>query len=210
MDDEVLIELHYLPSIQYFKQLITYRKIWIEQYEHYTKRSFRNRTHIAAANGLLRLSIPLSRGKNQQMPIRKVKISYETDWQLQHLQSIQSAYGNAPFYDFYIDDICLYFEQQIASLFDWNLGLMKLLIELLQIEVNWTLTEQYEKSSSNKLDLRGSIVPNPRYQKNRHLSQMVAYPQVFQEKHGFIPNLSILDLLFCTGPQANLILENSI
>lgn len=208
--EEILIELHYLPSIPYFTALVQAPTIWIEQHENYSKRSYRNRCHIAAANGLLRFSIPLVKGKNQQTPICAVQIAYNTDWQAQHLQSIQSAYGNAPFYDFYIDDIHQYFTQQIPLLFDWNLGLLKLMIDLLQLNNNFRLSEQYEKLPLDKLDLRNSILPNTIRQKEAQLIKKVTYPQVFQEKHGFIPNLSILDLLFCTGPQASLILENSI
>ncbi|MEM9886092.1 MAG: WbqC family protein [Bacteroidota bacterium] len=207
----VLLELQYFPPIQYFSKFFYYDEVLLEQHENYQKRSYRNRCHIAGVNGILRLSIPLKSGKNQAMPIRKVEISYTENWQMQHWNSIQSAYGNAPFFEYYADYLQSYFQKARTYLFDWNLDLLSLLLQLLQIEPNYRLSNSYEKQATdNQLDFRGSIFPKNQRQNDDLCFQIIPYAQVFEEKHGFIPNLSILDLLFCTGPQAALILEQSV
>ncbi|MEM8524307.1 MAG: WbqC family protein [Bacteroidota bacterium] len=203
-----LIESHYLPCVQYLAQFLKYETIIIEQYEHYQKRSYRNRCHIMGANGLLRLSIPLQSGKNQQMNIREVRISYQENWQQLHWKSIASAYRNAPFFEYYADYLAPFFEQKEEFLFDWNHKLLLQLLDLLQLENNVQLSEQYEPTPTFPIvDRRDSI----RAKKSRHKEALsfetIPYVQVFQERHGFVPNLSILDLLFCTGPQAILYLE---
>ena len=210
MNTATLLELHYLPCVQYFSKLVSYKVVYIEQQEHYQKGSYRNRCHIAGANGLLRLSIPLRQGKNEQQGIREVEIAYKEAWQAHHWASIRSAYGNAPFFEFYAGYLQPHFEQKTTHLFDFSLGLLQALAELLQLDCELRLTENYSKETpENTLDLRDAIHPKKhRRQADRHF-QSVSYPQVFLGKHGFLPNLSILDLLFCTGPQAGLILEQT-
>ena len=198
-----LLELHYLPSVAYFTQLVKHSHIILEQHEHYTKRSYRNRCHIAGANGLLRLSVPLQKGKNSGVPIREIRIANQDDWQAQHWQSIQSAYGNAPFFEFYADELRPYFEEKYEFLWDWNWDLLQEVISLLQLEVNITLSSEFIKEVSNNevIDLRNKIKPNRTFDLPR-------YPQVFREKHGFLSNLSILDLLFCQSTVAGMWLED--
>lgn len=203
-----LIELHYLPCVQYFTQFFKYKTIVLEQYEHYQKRSYRNRCRIMGANGLLRLSIPLQSGKNQQMNIREVSLSHQENWQQLHWKSITSAYRNAPFFDYYADYLAPFFEKREQFLFDWNYALLKQLLDLLQLETQIEFSEQYDSMPMAAIvDLRNSI----QAKKSRHKEELnfeaMPYAQVFQERHGFVPNLSILDLLFCTGPQAILYLE---
>ena len=96
----LLIEAQYLPSIQFFSKLTRFSTLLLEAHENYQKGSYRNRCHIAGANGLMRLSIPLRKGKNEQLPIQKTLISYDEPWITQHWQSIRSAYGNAPFFPY--------------------------------------------------------------------------------------------------------------
>ncbi|NJK84178.1 MAG: WbqC family protein [Saprospiraceae bacterium] len=110
-EETILLELHYLPCVHYFTKICQYPKVCLEQHENYLKRSYRNRCHLAAANGILRLSIPLEKGKNQQMPIRSVKIAYDEPWQKQHLKSIHTAYGNAPFFNDYMDELAYFYHQ---------------------------------------------------------------------------------------------------
>ena len=194
------IEIQYLPPIAFWSAWKEYGHITIEQKEHYIKGSYRNRCHIAGANGLLRLSIPLKKGKHQQTPIREVRISYEEDWQKQHWQSILSAYGKAPFFEYYVDTILPFYERKYIFLFDFNLKL----IEALRNEINGSLTyalnkEYVPKSNDDPKDMRDVIVPKEFHDTPR-------YPQVFEEKHGFLSNLSILDMLFCVGPEVDLMI----
>ncbi len=210
MNTAILFELHYLPCIRYFSTLAHYPEVYIEQQENYQKGSYRNRCHIAGANGLLRLSIPLKQGKNEQQAIREVEIAYKEPWQSQHWNSIRSAYGKAPYFEFYAGQLRPHFERKPTFLFDFSFGLLQALLELLQLDVSLLLTDTYEKETpEDVLDLRNSIHPKKQRCQPAPKFTPATYPQVFLEKHGFLPNLSILDLLFCTGPQAPLILEES-
>ncbi len=210
--NSIILELHYLPCIQYFTKLLHYPSVILEQKEHYQKGSYRNRTLIATANGILRLSIPLKKGKNEQQPIRSVEIAYDENWQAQHWQAIRSAYGNAPFFEFYADELKAFYEKQLTNhLFDFNLMLLNFLLEKIQMNPNIDLSVDYKRLyPASVQDFRNSITPRKKDQKEDLLFHPMKYPQVFQEKHGFLPNLSILDALFCLGPGALILLEQSI
>lgn len=209
--EAILLELQYLPPIHYFAKMVQYGEVWIEQWEHYSKGSYRNRCHIATANGLMRLSVPLEKGKNEQMPIREVRIAYEEPWQRQHWAGIRSAYGRAPFFDFYTEELAPFFAMEWEYLFDFNAALLQKLVELAGVSVPLKYTETYwETPPADILDFRNSIFPKKHRQKTDPHFAAPKYRQLFEERHGFMPNLSILDLLFCTGPQTLLYLESAI
>lgn len=206
-----LVELHYWPCIQYFSKFLLYPQVVVEQHENYQKGSYRNRCILAAANGPLMLSIPLQQGKNQQQSIREVQISYRENWLSQHWRSIQSAYGKTPFFEHYADEIAPFYQNPTPSLFDWNRQLLEKALELLQLPVEVQWSEKYQREvSPNWVDLRQKIKVKHREQPEDTHFKPRPYPQAFLEKRGFLPNLSILDLLFCTGPQAIQILEASV
>lgn len=206
----ILIESQYLPSIQYCSKFCTNQPIIIEQHENYRKGTYRNRAHVATANGFLRLTIPLQKGKNQQQNIRTTRIAYDQDWQTQHLMTIQAAYGNSPFFDYYIDELRPFFEEQYEFLFDWNQAVLNQLLELMGIVPNYTLSTEFKKEvSSDCLDLRNFIQPKLSKQQVDPNYKSIKYGQVFEERYGFLPNLSVLDLLFCTGPEASSVLQRS-
>ena len=186
-------------------------KVWIETQEHYNKRSYRNRAHIASANGLLRLSIPLEKGKNEQQSIRNVRIAYYDNWPTAHWQAIQSAYGNAPFFEFYADDLKRLYQKKHTFLFDFNFELIQFFITQLSIEANIAYTETYRKDLPvNVKDFRTTISPKAKHHFSNDLQfESIKYAQVFEEKHGFLANLSILDALFCMGPSTIMHLEAS-
>ncbi len=208
--EAALLELHYLPCIRYFSKLAHYPVVYIEQQENYQKGSYRNRCHIAGANGVLRLSIPLQQGKNEQQHIREVKIAYKEPWQSQHWAGIRSAYGNAPYYEFYAGELRPFYQKRFEYLFDLSWALLQKMMELLSLDCRLQLTEAYlaEPPASIK-GLRNAIHPKAHRRRPDPHFEPIAYPQVFKEKHGFLPNLSILDLLFCTGPEASALLEGS-
>jgi len=217
--NSILIELHYLPSVQYFSKLFHYEKVVLEGHENYSKGTYRNRCHIAAANGVQRLSIPLKKGKNRQQNIREVEISYDEHWQSEHWHSIKSAYGNSPYFEFYVDELQPFFKQKETFLWDWNMGLLQKMVELLQVDCALELSEKYvttkevEESptaSLRQLDLRNSIQPKISRHKEDPNFEPARYGQVFMEKHGFLGNLSTLDLLFCVGPGGSEVLRRSI
>lgn len=200
----VLIEAQYFPPVQYFAVLAQARQLLVEAQEHYQKRSYRNRCHIAGANGPMRLSVPLEKGKHEQQPITQVEIAYRKNWHSEHWHSIRSAYGKAPFFEFYAEEIRPLLYAKPDYLFELNLATIRKLLELLQLDCSVQLTETYRHQAAEGVrDLRGSIHPKqPRLD-----FQAAAYPQVFLERHGFLPNLSILDLLFCAGPQSAVLLQ---
>ncbi len=182
----------------------------MEGCEHFRKGSYRNRTYIAGANGPLRLTIPLRKGKNEQQPIEAVQIAREQPWQQQHWQSIQSAYGNAPFFPFYADELAPLFEENVDFLVQWNRNLLTTLMDCLGLESALPETKTWqEELPENTHDWRNAIHPKEHRGRPDPDWQPAAYPQVFREKHGFLPNLSILDLLFCAGPESVSILEGS-
>lgn len=207
---KILIELQYLPTLPYFSTLLQFEEIIIEQSENYTKGSFRNRTYIAGVNGKLRLSIPLLKGKNQQQSIKEVKISYAEAWHSAHWIAIQSAYGNSPFFEHYCDDIKSCFYKRPSFLFDFNLDLFHTLIKLLKIDLSISFSDEYHKNPhSGIIDFRNMIHPKKEIDPLKINYHSPTYAQVFQEKTGFIADLSVLDLLFCVGPQASQILEGA-
>ena len=206
-----LIELHYFPSIQYISKFFTNTNIVLEQQENYRKGSYRNRMHIASANGLLRLSVPLIKGKNEKQSIRAVKISYEEPWQNKHWTAIRSAYGNAPYFDEYSSLFLPFFKEKKTYLFDLNLAILKELLAVLDITKSLHFSTIYTPDvATGSLDLRQCISPKPSKSSPDKAYKNIPYPQVFMEKTGFLPNLSILDLLFCQGPEAIFTLQRSV
>lgn len=204
------IELHYLPCLQFFSKFFLYEQVLLEGHEHYVKRSYRNRCHIGGANGLLRLSVPLQQGKNEQQPIREVRIATGQNWQHQHWQSIQSAYGKTPFFEHYAPELQPLFQREWTFLFDLNLELLHWAIDTLGLSPNTlSFTERYLPYPPPTIkDLHGRISPRNKAEADPAFNPQT-YMQPFREKFGFLPNLSILDLLFCTGPEAPLILQAS-
>lgn len=208
--DAILLELQYLPPVQYMSKLAHYPKVFIEAQENYGKASYRNRAHIAGANGILRLSVPLVSGKNAQKPIREVQIAYDEPWQKHHWESMQSAYGNAPFFQHYADALQPFFERHYEFLFDWNWEILARVCQLIGLQPNIECTSEYQNlTTDDVLDFRNAISPKPKKQQPDPHFQPAWYAQVFEEKHGFLPNLSILDLLFCAGPETLAILQTS-
>ncbi len=214
MNSAILLEIQYWAPIQYFSKSLLYPNIYIEQKEHYVKRSFRNRSHIITANGVLCLSIPLVKGKHQQKDIRDVQIDYSENWQQVHWRSIRTAYGRAPFFDYYAESLVQFYEKKYDLLFDFNINLQNFILNTLGLPAQVAFTDTYQKEEELEavLDFRNKINPKtaPSAAEWDSQFQVAYYPQVFEDRHGFIPNLSILDLLFCTGPEATLYLQQSI
>ncbi|MEZ4986790.1 MAG: WbqC family protein [Saprospiraceae bacterium] len=192
----VLSELHFLPSVAMMQHYKTADTLLLEGSEHYQKGSYRNRCHIAGANGVQRLSIPLVKGKNSQQPIGEVRLSFEEPWPTRHWQSIRSAYGSAPFFVFYADAFEPLFRHPPVLLWDFNLQFLTLCFRLLRWEKTIHTTTTYSPAAPQGIqDVRNQIRPSLEI-------DTPYYPQVFEDRHGFLPNLSILDLLFCMGPEA--------
>lgn len=205
----VLSELHFLPCIGVFQHYAAATTVMLEAQENYQKGSYRNRCHLLGANGLQRLSLPLAKGKNNQTKITEVQLSHHQDWTRQHWQSIRSAYGNAPFFFYYEDQLEAAVRTEEQYLWHYNLGLLKVIFGLLQWDKEIQFSQDFGATAAGvQDDIRGQYKPKF-FTEEQNLSWPI-YSQVFQERHGFVGNLSILDLLFCLGPQANLYLSAEI
>jgi hypothetical protein len=186
----------YLGPISYFKLISENSEILIDSKENFIKQSYRNRCYIYGANGSLSLSIPLQKRKNHT-PIENIKISYDESWQKMHWRSIESAYRTSPFFEFYEDDLKPFFEsKEHTKLLKFNADIQSIILNLIKINTKIGFTQKYENVNP---DWRQLI--HPKDLKYQNSFQFPKYIQVFEEKYGFIPNLSILDVLFNLGPR---------
>lgn len=204
-----IISTAYLPCIQYLCKVISYNSLVIDLYEHFQKQTYRNRCNIYSANGELTLSIPIEKLINPKTIIKDIKISYDTDWQKLHFKAIESAYRSSPFYEFYIDDLMILYSKKYYFLIDLNNDAMNILIDLIKLKPIITFSEKYIESTENE-DFRNSIHPKKQHQIIDLKFTPKEYNQVFANKHSFIGNLSIVDVLFNLGPETKWYLQNSI
>jgi hypothetical protein len=191
----MLLSTAYLPPIEYFQKIFSSPSVFIEKHEHFVKQTYRNRCHILGSNGLQVLSIPLLNA-HEKTSIDAKKISYAQDWQKQHWRGIISAYANSPYFIYYNDELRPFYENRFEFLFDYNTELLKVILKLLKIKTEIKFTETFEKEAT--VDFRNTISPKMVLEN----SNLKPYTQVFSEKHAFISNLSIIDLLFNKGPEA--------
>ncbi|MDX2280829.1 MAG: WbqC family protein [Saprospiraceae bacterium] len=203
-----MLELGYLPPVSWMCLLWNTPQLKIEACEHFQKGSYRNRCHIAGPNGVQRLSIPLFKGKHQQTAIREVRIAYDTPWQRLHWRSILAAYGNAPYFEHYADGLAPFYHKNHTFLFDFNLLLLEFVLQKINYPGSLQFTETFEvPSSAVSNDYRNQL--SPKQPTAAAWFQPAPYAQVFMERSGFLPDLSVLDLLFCYGKQSGKILEAS-
>ncbi len=207
----ILLSTAYFPPIQYFSMISGFKELFIEKHENYSKQSYRNRCNILSANGMLPLVIPVKRLRGTKTSISDIRPDNSYNWQRLHSISIASAYRSAPFYEYYIDDIKPFFDKKFNFLLDLNTAILDKLLSVLKISVTRKFTSEYiDDVPTGIIDLRDEIHPKSRNPGKNKLFKPVVYPQVFQEKHGFRQDLSIIDLLFNTGPDARSIIEKSL
>jgi hypothetical protein len=205
----ILLSTAYFPPLPYMACITGSQDILIEKHENYCKQSFRNRCCIVSSNGILPLVIPVKRNKGCKTLISEVRPDYSYKWQKLHRVSIESAYRSAPFFEYYIDDIMPFFELRYDWLLDMNTAILNTLLDILNIPAITVYTGSYQKLPlAGIVDARDIFHPKRRISKDISYSGYTEYTQVFQGKLGFIANMSILDLLFNTGPDAGNILNS--
>ncbi|HEY5508068.1 MAG TPA: WbqC family protein [Paludibacter sp.] len=201
--ENICLTSAYLAPVEYYSAMAKADTVFLEHCEFYEKQSYRNRCNIAGANGQLALTIPVEKSKGSRMLTRDVRISEHSDWQLQHWRSIESAYNSTPFFEYYKDDLIPFYEKNWTFLWDFNTEIQTKMLELLDLQVDIQLSKEYKVDfDENVQDVRNSIHPK----KETDVGSFKTYYQVFEQRFGFIPNLSSIDLLFNMGNESILIL----
>jgi len=200
--EKLLVHPAYFGSIEQFVAISQAEELIFENEDNYQKQTYRTRQYIYGANGKLLLNIPIKHNKQKKahQKYKDVRIENNFPWQLNHWRSLETAYRTSPFFEFYEDEIRPLYEKEHTNLFEFNLMCFEVVSTCLQLEQNISKTDDFqliEEISSEITDGRNLISA-----KKKTLFSQEKYTQVFEEKYGFIPNLSILDLLFNEGPNS--------
>lgn len=206
MHKSVLIDAHFLPSLEYFCALLPFDEIILEGWEHFPKQTFRNRSYINTANGIKILTVPLKE-RHGKILTKDVKIDEGKKWRNSHWRTIESAYRKAPFFEYYFEELKNILFKEHEYLLDLNSDLLSFCLRNSKIEKEVAVSVAYEKQvTEKKIDLRSVILDKKPFAL-RHLYQPFPYQQVFGSD--FAPNLSFIDLLFCEGPESASIIKAS-
>ena len=200
---DILIHPNYFPNIHQFIQIIKANNILFEVSDNYQKQTFRNRTYIYGANGKLGLFIPVIHTHKNRELFKDVKISYESNWMDLHLKSLQSAYRSSPYFEYFEDDFIKLYSEKEKFLADFNIKCIKLISNLLDLDLDYKISSEYVEKTNDIIDLRD--LSNARKQKTIETPK---YIQVFESKHGYLNNLSIIDLIFSEGPNSVSLITN--
>ena len=212
MSPIALLSTAYLPPVHYFTKLFTYPQVMIEQMDHYVKQTYRNRCVIAAPDGPLALTIPTVKPDTEKCPLRDIRISDHGNWRHLHWNALCSAYNHTPYFEYYRDDFAPFYEQKhYTFLVDYNEALLQLVCSLIDLTPQLSRTTTYQAEAPTGVDdFRELIHPKRIAIEVDPAFRPVPYYQVFQERLGFLPNLSIADLLFNMGPESLLVLKQSV
>lgn len=194
----VLLSTAYFGPVQWYQKLRHADEVWIERCESFQKQTYRNRCMIATTQGVQALTVPVERPTASHATIKDVRISDHGEWRRLHWNAVQSAYGESPFFEYYEDDLRPFFERRWTFLLDFNEEIRQKMCELIDIQPQVNYTADYVKEVKN--DFREAI--QPKHPAPDADFQPRPYYQVYRQKHGFLPNLSILDLLLNMGPES--------
>ena len=200
---DILIHPNYFPNIHQFTQIIKANNILFEVSDNYQKQTFRNRTYIYGANGKLGLFIPVIHTHKYRELFKDVKISYDSNWMDLHLKSLQSAYRSSPYFEYFEDDFIKLYSEKEKFLADFNIKCIRLISNLLDLDLDYKISNEYVEKTNDIIDLRD--LSNARKEKKIDTPK---YIQVFESKHGYINNLSIIDLIFSEGPNSVSLITN--
>lgn len=199
-----MFDIQYFANINYYIALSNCENVIFAAALPYQKGWFNNKCVIASSTGELKLSVPIVGGRNQSQQLIDVRIAYDQNWRHQHLRAIETCYGNSPFFDFYFLKFENFFQRRYEFLVDLNLNAHELIMEILKRDKKYILLHQSPKENNvlfSKLEMKSKAFDK---------EVQMKYEQVFENKIGFIKNLSIIDLIFCTGTQANKLLNNCL
>ena len=198
-----MIDLQLFPCVDYFKILANEKNAEIFIYDRFRKMSFHNRFVLAGANGIVHLTIPIKGGREQKKLITEVEIDHSFDWQKKHWRTLVSGYAKAPFFDYYSEEIRTLLFNRENNLTNYNIYILRKICSWLKISV---VVNEIGQVFTTDEDYRNTILP--RNFQNDAATWKPTYPQVFEDKIGFQPNLSILDLLLNVGPASRDLLVN--
>lgn len=201
--------LYHAPIVYYALLLADPGDIILERHDHYTKQTYRNRCRILGGNGSMNLVVPIVKDHGNKTISKDVRIDYDTSWQPIHWKSINAAYASSPFFEYIIDSYQGLYEKRYIFLVDLNMDLLKLTLDLLNIDKQIQLSASYEHLSPDN-DPRECIHPKRSFQMSNVSYEALPYQQVFNDRHGFVKDLSIIDLLFNEGQNAADLLKRSI
>ncbi|MDO4781843.1 MAG: WbqC family protein [Capnocytophaga felis] len=203
---QALIHPTYFPSIAQFHLMLTHPCV-LEVSDNYQKQTLRNRAYIYGANGKLALNLPIKHvgGETGRQLFKDVRVENHFPWQRLHWKSLETAYRTSPFFEYYEDDLFPLFEKKYIFLLDVNMDTIETVLACLQTDINFDKTKSYEAEPKEVKDFRFLTSA-----KKEFPLQMEQYHQIFSDKHGFLPNLSVLDLLFHEGPNTEDYLINKV
>ena len=191
----ILIHPTYFPSISHFAAIVQAEKVTFEMEDNFQKQTNRNRTYIYSPNGIQLLNIPVKHSKIAHQKTKDIQIENDFDWQKQHFKSLEAAYRSSPFFEYFEDDLLPIFEKKHSFLMDLNLEVFDLITRCLRMKIEYNSTTEYVH------EIESNEISDFRYLANgkKDQSQFESYTQVFDDKFGFINNLSVLDLVFNEG-----------
>lgn len=195
-----ILSAAYFGPVQWYQKLNRYDRCLIECHDHYIKQTYRNRCTIATTQGVQTLSVPIERYDGLKCAMRDIRVSDHGNWRHLHWNALMSAYGESPFFEYYADDIRPFFEKRWEFLFDFNMEITFKMCELIDIRPTISTTDTYVADTAGMHDFRDTIRPKHPLPDEQFVP--TPYYQVYRQKHGFLSNLSILDLLFNEGNEA--------
>lgn len=198
---KILLPVFYLPPVSWFSEFLNAEhEVVFEQFENFPKQTYRNRANVFGANGKLSLIIPIQHTGAREY--KATEISYREDWQKLHWKSIKTAYQSSPYFEYYEDKLKKIFEGKEKFLFDFNLKVISIILDILKTEKAYSLNNEYIKNPEEK-NFREKFSA-----KNDSEYEMEAYYQTFSDKMGFLKDLSVLDLLCNKGPESLTYIKN--
>ena len=192
----ILIHPNYFPSVSHFVAMAQSDKICFEMEDNYQKQTNRNRMYIYSPNGLQLLNIPIKHSKEAHQKTKDIKLETAFDWQRQHFKSLEAAYRTSPFFEYFEDALAPIFTKKHTFLMDLNIETIQIVSKCLSMKLAYDKTTEYFHKATDYTDLRTLV------NGKKDTSSFEDYTQVFGDKHGFLNNLSILDLLFNEGRYA--------